>query len=198
MSLWGLIQFFLTVLSDLRIAMAYPWPILRSRHSVVETVPQGWWYTALLPDRRPVFMLHTRPAVAARLRAAPSEWLAALATTRYIARVFPHPVLDIPLRAYEACGAWLEPVHGDGWVACGDAAMSFDPCAAQGIFSALYGGMAAAGAVQAALQGEMAKLFAYEAQCGDIRRAYRQHARLHYAEERRGRETDFWQTAGVG
>jgi hypothetical protein len=96
--------------------------------------------------------------MAARLRAAPDEWLAALATTRYIARVFPHPVLDIPLRAYEACGAWLEPVHGDGWVACGDAAMSFDPCAAQGIFSALYGSMAVAGAVQAALQGEMAAL----------------------------------------
>jgi flavin-dependent dehydrogenase len=166
--------------------------------SLVETVPQGWWYTALLPDRRPVFMLHTRPVVAARLRAAPDEWVAALATTRHIARVFPHPVLETPLRAYEACGARLEPVHGDGWVACGDAALSFDPCAAQGIFSALYGGMAAAGAVQAALQGEMAPLFAYEAQCGDIRRAYRQHARLHYAEERRWRETDFWQAAGVG
>lgn len=164
--------------------------------SLVETTPPGWWYSALLPDRRPVFMLHVRPADAARLTAAPEEWLAALAATRHIARSFPQPTVDLPLRGHEACGAWLQPVYGDGWVACGDAALSFDPCAAQGIFSALFGGMAVAEALRAARSGDMAALPAYAAQCGEIRRVYRQRVRMHYAEEHRWPDAPFWRAIG--
>lgn len=167
------------------------------QRSLVETTPQGWWYAALLPDARPVFMLHTRSATAVRLRTTQEKWHAALAATQHIARAFPHPMVEGPLRAYEACGAWLEPVHGDGWVACGDAALSFDPCAAQGIFSALYGGMAVAAAVQAALEGDLAPLSEYRARCGHIRRIYLQGVRAHYAEERRWPDADFWQTFRV-
>jgi flavin-dependent dehydrogenase len=107
-------------------------------------------------------------------------------------RAFPRPVVEGPLRGYEARGVWLDPVQGDGWIACGDAALSFDPCAAQGIFSALHGGMAAANAVSAALHGDRAPLSAYQAQCGDIRRVYRERVRAHYAQERRWPDADFW------
>jgi flavin-dependent dehydrogenase len=160
--------------------------------SIVETRPEGWWYAALLPDRRPVFMLHTLPATAAHLRATPQEWRAALAETRHIAEAFPNPVLDGPLRGHEACCARLQPVYGDGWIACGDAALSFDPCAAQGIFSALYSGMAASRAIDAALQGDLNVLLRYAADCDDIRHAYRQRVRAHYATERRWPDSDFW------
>jgi flavin-dependent dehydrogenase len=165
--------------------------------SVVETTPGGWWYAALLPNRRPVFMLHTLPATAARLRAAPEKWWAALAGTSHIAEAFPKPVVEGPLYGYQACGARLKPLYGDGWVACGDAALSFDPCAAQGIFSALYGGMAVARAIHAALQGNLKELRGYAAHCEDIRGLYRQRVRAHYAAERRWPESDFWQAAGT-
>jgi len=163
--------------------------------SLVETAPLGWWYAALLPDRRPVFMLHTRPAAAARLRAAPQTWCAALATTRHIAAAFPDPVLDGPLRGYEACGAALHPIHGDGWIACGDAALSFDPCAAQGLFSALYSGMAIGRALPSALHGDLGALCEYAAGCAEIRRVYRQRVRAYYADECRWPEAEFWRTA---
>jgi flavin-dependent dehydrogenase len=166
--------------------------------SLVETTPDGWWYAALLPDRRPVFMLHARPAHAARLRAGPGQWHAALSTARHIGEAFPAPVFDRPLRGHDAGGAWLERVCGDGWTACGDAALSFDPCAAQGIFSALHGGMAAADAVRAALRGDMAPLSAYEAQCADVRGIYHRRVRAHYAAERRWPGSAFWQTACAG
>jgi flavin-dependent dehydrogenase len=85
-------------------------------------------------------------------------------------------------------------VHGDGWIACGDAALSFDPCAAQGLFSALYLGMAAADATHAALRGDRAAVPAYAAQCVDIRAIYRRRVQAQYAEERRWPEADFLRT----
>jgi flavin-dependent dehydrogenase len=156
------------------------------QRSLVETVPQGWWYAALQPDGAPVFMLHTTPSEAGRLLADPAAWQAALAATSHISTAFPDPIFDSPPNGFEACGAWLEPVHGDGWLACGDAALSFDPCAAQGIFSALWGGMVAAKAV---LDGE---LTVYATQLADIRRTYRARVQMHYAQEQRWQDEPFW------
>jgi 2-polyprenyl-6-methoxyphenol hydroxylase-like FAD-dependent oxidoreductase len=177
--------------------IGYGQPDDRARldRSMVETTPDGWWYAALLPDRRPVFMLHTRPRAAVRFLAAPAAWRAALAETRHITAAFPAQVVDGPLRGYEACGAWLEPFWGDGWAACGDAALSFEPCAAQGLLSALYGGMEVGRGITAALRGDMDGLHRYAAQSADIRRIYRYRIRAHCADERRWPESGFWQAA---
>ncbi len=166
-------------------------PVYRLDRTLVETVPEGWWYAARLPDGAPVFMLHTRPADAARLVARPEAWRAALAATRHVAAAFPDAVLDAP-RAHDAGGAQLDPVHGPGWVAVGDAAQSFDPAAAQGIFSALWGGMTVAQAIPAALRGDAAGLRAYAATLTEIRRIYRARSQAHYADERRWPEAPFW------
>jgi flavin-dependent dehydrogenase len=167
-----------------------PHPRFAIEQSLVETTPDGWWYAALLPDRRPVFMLHTRPGS----RVSPDLWRARLAATRHIAQAFPYVRFEDRLRGYDARGGWLAPVHGDGWIACGDAALSFDPSAAQGLFSALYLGMAAADATHAALRGDRAAVSAYAAQCMDVRTIYRRRVQAHYAEERRWPEADFWRT----
>ena len=172
---------------------ARPDPAFTLERSLIESAPHGWWYAALLPGGAPVFMLHTTPAEAGRLLADPGAWAAALARTHHISDGFPAAVFDAPPRGFEACGAWLEPVHGDGWLACGDAALSFDPCAAQGMFSALWGGMAAAKAVLTTRGGDPAGLVAYAAQLADIRGSYRARVRMHYAQERRWPAAAFWQ-----
>lgn len=46
-----------------------------------------------------------------------------------------------------ASGAWLDPVCGEGWIACGDAALAFDPLSSQGLLGALASGVAAARAI---------------------------------------------------
>ncbi|MHC2627334.1 flavin-dependent dehydrogenase [Bradyrhizobium huanghuaihaiense] len=164
----------------------------RMERNLVETTADGWWYAALLPNRGPVFMLHTRPMLIRSGLAYPHVWRSALASTHLIAPAFPNPIVEGPLRAHEACGSWLAPVAGDGWVACGDAALSFDPCAGQGLLSALKGGMAAADAVALALEGDMDQMGAYVAQVAEARRIYRQRVQVHYAQETRWRGTDFW------
>lgn len=168
----------------------------RNERNLIEATPYGWWYAALQPDLRPVFMLHTRPNGAGpngfgRLE----RWQAALAATTLIASAFPEPVID-GLRGYEACGAWLKPVFGDGWIACGDAALSFDPCSGQGLLSALQDGMAAAAAVDAALAGDRSSLSAYAARIDNSRAVYCTQLRAHYAAETRWPQAAFWSTTG--
>lgn len=168
----------------------------RLDRTIVETTPDGWWYAALLPDGVPIFMFHTRPEDAARLVGAPSGWTAALAATRHVAAAFPGATVDGPLRGFDASGSWLEPSWGDGWAACGDAALSFDPAAAQGIFSALHSGIELTPAVDAALRGDTRQLRAYSERLAEIRRIYRSRVRAHYAEERRWPDTPFWRDRG--
>jgi flavin-dependent dehydrogenase len=164
----------------------------RMERNFVETTAEGWWYAALLPHRGPVFILHTRPMQVRSGLAHSHFWRSALATTHLIASAFPDPVIEGPLRGYEACGSWLAPIAGDGWVACGDAALSFDPCSGQGLLSAIKGGMAAADAVVGALGGDTAQIGAYAAQLADARQIYRHRVRAHYAQETRWQGSDFW------
>jgi flavin-dependent dehydrogenase len=164
----------------------------RIERNLIETTAEGWWYAALLPHRGPVFILHTRPVQARSGVARPHIWQSALATTRLIASAFPDPAIEGPLWGYEACGSWLAPIAGDGWVACGDAALSFDPCSGQGLLSAMKGGMSAADAVASALEGDTASMFAYATQIAEARQIYRNRVRAHYAQENRWRGSDFW------
>lgn len=122
--------------------------------TLVEAAPYGWWYLSPLPAGRCLVALHVDAEEAATMRRTPGSWQNRLAATRHIAARlggtrFPHGP-----RATEACGAWLDPCCGPGWVAVGDAALSFDPLSAQGIFTALYTGMRGAEAVAAGLMGQ--------------------------------------------
>jgi|HubBroStandDraft_1064217.scaffolds.fasta_scaffold00980_12 flavin-dependent dehydrogenase len=159
--------------------------------SMIETVQEGWWYAALQPDRTSIFMLHTIPGIVGHPLAHATALATALARTRLIANAFSDPIFDRPLSGCHAGGAWFDPAHSEGWVACVDAALAFDPCAAQGKFSALWRGMAAADAVDAALVGDPAPRAAYANQLREIRRTDRACISAHYAEERRWPETPF-------
>src|SRR5690606_28820491 len=56
-----------------------------STRTLIEAVRDGWWYAAWLPSGGAVAALHVRPDEAARLRADPAAWRAALAGTRHLA-----------------------------------------------------------------------------------------------------------------
>jgi flavin-dependent dehydrogenase len=86
----------------------------------------------------------------------------------------------------------LDSVTGRGWIACGDAAMAFDPLSSQGIFNALYTGMKAGGAVSSAIGGDNSLLAAYGSRLSQIRAAYLQHRSQIYSSERRWPDAPFW------
>ena len=109
-----------------------------------------------------------------------------------LAGLFGSATFEGPLMSFDACGARLDPVCGDGWIACGDAALSFDPVAGQGILQALHSGIGAARAVHAALDGDPAELARYRTRLDQIRRVYVDRRRAAYRDEARWPDAPFW------
>ena len=96
-----------------------------------------------------------------------------------------------------ASGGYLEPAAGPGWIAAGDAAQSYDPCV-QGLFNALYTGLAAAEAADRALLGDAGGLPGYAAELRDFRAAYGHHLVAWYGLERRWPHSPFWRASQFG
>jgi flavin-dependent dehydrogenase len=159
--------------------------------TVVEAVPRGWWYTALLPSGILIAGLHVRPHEALHIAANETGWRLALRETRHVSQIFSELSID-QLRPLDASGGCLDQVAGDRWIACGDAALSFDPLSSQGILSALYGGMKAGLAVATALSGDLSSVASYVSRLKEIRRSCLAHLEQAYKSETRWRSESFW------
>jgi flavin-dependent dehydrogenase len=178
-----LIAFYATGRSD---------PNFRLDRTIIEAVPGGWWYAARLPSGAPVAGFHTDARTAARLRADPGAWFEKLAETRHVARIVSPAQFEAPARAFDARGARLSSVAGQGWIACGDAAICFDPVSGQGIFSALHSGYASGMAVIDALDRCTGKLDAYSSQMNEVWDIYRRRLRAIYRDVGRWPVDGFW------
>jgi flavin-dependent dehydrogenase len=168
----------------------------RLNRTVVEAVPEGWWYAARLPSGAPIAGFHTDAREAARLTADPNAWNRALASTQHLRVMLQDGRFEQALQAVEACGARLAQFSGDGWIACGDAAMCFDPISGQGIFSALHGGMAAGSGVTDALTRDGAIRGDYASRMENVWTIYRARCDAIYRSERRWSAKPFWTMFG--
>ena len=153
---------------------------------LVESASDGWWYSARLPDTSIVAVFHTNATTAANIARSPALWNKLVATTKHTRGVLAGSLNLGALQFAEACGARLSRFGGNNWLATGDAALSFDPLSSQGIFNALYTGMAAAVAVDT---GDVA---AYSDRLQQIRSVYLNKNQMYYAAETRFAEKIFW------
>lgn len=165
----------------------------RDTRTLVESAPDGWWYTARLPDNSRCVVYHTDADNVPSLLQTEGAWETALNQTQHIKPALGDAVLIGKPRATEACGARLNHFYGKNWVAVGDAALSFDPISSQGIFNALYTGLRAGEAVHAALGDNFNLISTYAARLESIRAAYLQRYRMVYRSEQRWSERPFWQ-----
>lgn len=121
---------------------------LADQRTLVESVPEGWWYSAALPGGQVVAALHTQDAESVRSEA---TWFQAMARAPHtLARVGPidwthHRTADAGISRLDAPG-------GPGWIAVGDAVQAFDPLGSQGMLHALYSGRKGA---RALLRGDL-------------------------------------------
>jgi len=160
--------------------------------TLIEAVPNGWWYASRLPSGAPVAGLHVGPDDARRLATDAQAWRAALAGTRHVAERFLPSSFGSLLPPLDAGGSRLDRLTGAGWIACGDAALAFDPVSGQGILAALHGGMMAARAVLGTLAGDCGALTAYGSQMERVRRAYEVQWAEVYRNEQRWPAERFW------
>lgn len=163
--------------------------------SHIEGSEQGWWYSAPLPGRRRVLAFHTDAdlAPARDLRAAP-RLLAAALELPGIGGVLAQSgfCAETEVRVAAAHSAALDAAAGPGWFAAGDAAISFDPISSQGIFNAMYTGLAAAEAIARTLGGDANAYTDYTAELANIKTAYERHLAYSYGQEGRWPQAPFW------
>ena len=163
--------------------------------TVIESCPDGWWYTVLLPSReRVVAFLTDRDLVSRKALLGAGGLMARIAQTRHIREIIRSGgyVMSGRARGVDAAGGRLDLFGGDDWLAVGDAALSFDPLSSQGIFNAVYTGMQAGRALNAALTGDGDGIRRYGVELEAIHRAYRRNLAAFYAHETRWPRHPFW------
>jgi flavin-dependent dehydrogenase len=158
--------------------------------TIIEARPNGWFYAGQLGDGRWAFGFHTSPEEAALLRRDPARWDAILREAPGLTALLGEPRFDPGLVFRDARDGGLASPVGEGWVACGDSALSFDPIAGQGLFNALRSGMAAARYVVAAIAGESGS--GYAAELAQVASVYTERRRALYDAQRRWPDAPFW------
>lgn len=163
--------------------------------SLIEAVQDGWWYSARLPDGRlaTAFMsdadLHDQRWVSSE-----KGWDRLLSQTRYTAgRVRDYGYhLGAKPRMVAAGSSRLDSLWGEGWLAVGDAAMSYDPLSAHGLTLAMVGGRDGAEAIVRYLDGDHSALDTYGSQMNDAYADYAMMRKEYYRAETRWPDSPYW------
>lgn len=163
--------------------------------TLVESAPGGWWYSMLTPSReRLVAFVSDADLVDRACRSSTSGFERAVEGTEQVSRLLRRHgyALHARPRNVDARSGELDRAVGDGWLAVGDAAWSVDPLSSQGMTNALYTGVQAGRAIDAALAGDGSPLAGYEAHLLRVRQAYRANLAEVYAREPRWADHPFW------
>lgn len=164
--------------------------------TLIEAAPDGWWYTSLLPSKQRVVVYHTdADSVSPRDLCTEESYLALVHSTVQIrARLaaYGYKMQTTP-RGTAAHSGRLSDVTGEGWLAVGDAALSFDPLSSQGIMTALYTGLEAGLTLDAQLSGDTDAITRYQRRLAGIYEAYLRNLTTYYSIEERWSGRTFWQ-----
>ncbi|GHG67282.1 tryptophan 7-halogenase [Comamonas sp. JC664] len=165
-----------------------------STHAMVESCEEGWWYSALLPGGRVVVALVGDGDSLRGLRwATPEPWMALLKQApATLARLKPCDFTGDALTAVPVLVGELDRLHGERWLAVGDAACTYDPLSSQGISKALDSALLAAEALEQHLRGAPHALQAY---ASTLHERFQDHQRTrghYYRQEQRWPGAPFW------
>lgn len=175
----GIVRFYHAAQDDLR--------------TLVEAAPDGWWYSAYLPNSRLIVAYMTDADLLPKSHAERrSAWQELLAQTIYTRWRVGEGIGEVRLYTLAANSYRLEHAAGADWIAVGDAALAFDPLSSQGIYNALDSGMRAAQTLHAQWCGERDAQNAYEEWIAARAARYLEQRAAYYARERRWRDRAFW------
>jgi flavin-dependent dehydrogenase len=161
----------------------------------IESVPDGWWYSALVPEGTRIVAFFSDSDLVDRAAClSRSGFLAQLAAARHLQtllREFGYELHGRPQGA-DACTSRLSQFAGPGWLAVGDAALSFDPLSSLGIHTALRTGLMAGQTIARALSGDSLAIPNYMRRLQAIEDKYRRDRAYYYKQERRWVDSPFW------
>lgn len=167
-------------------------PVDEDSRTLIESGPDGWWYTALVPSGQRVVAYLTDADLAPQSLRSKQGFLAQLSRTVHVTaclRAHDYTIEDV--KTVQANSARLESYTGEGWIAVGDAAVSFDPLSSQGILTALFTGLKAAEALNEGFSSRD-PFHSYSERLSLIYNAYLQNRSAFYAQEQRWVTRPFW------
>lgn len=161
--------------------------------TLIESNSVGWWYYAPLPSAVAVCAFFTDCDLLPRdMQQLQLFWRKQLGRTQLIAPQLSAGGELFSFRVFTAATTKLDKVAGDGWIAVGDAAYSYDPLSGQGIYHALQSGIAAARAISELRNTNSGAIASLLAAADSEFQNYRSHQVLHYGGERRWPNSIFW------
>jgi len=164
-------------------------PPIADMRMYIESAPEGWWYSAPMAGGI-VCMLFADSATYRHGRLDPlAEFQPPPLTARRTAGLWVARSRVLKVQSARARSA------GDGWLAVGERAASYDPISGRGIFNALRDGAACAKAALACLDGRPAEAQQYAQRLEREFAAYSAERRRFYARERRWPSQPFWQNS---
>lgn len=162
---------------------------------LIEARPEGWWYSALLPDGCIVAAFLTDPdllpAAGFQTSVAWEKWLDLSVYTKHQIRANGYRLIDNPQVA-PAGSSILDSIHGPDWVACGDAAASYDPLSSHGIATALASAMDSAQAFHDLSCGNPLTVERYVNRVQKSFELYKKLRTEFYGQENRWPDSPFW------
>ncbi len=161
---------------------------------LVETAPDGWWYSAPVPPAGMIVMSMTDSDLAHGASSTLADrWATSLDRT-WATRRRRHGTIAWGPRAFSAQSHRLRRSDADRrWLAVGDAALAVDPVTGNGVVRALRSASAAADAIVTTLDGSSQDaIAATEARCDDECTSYLYERLSYYEAERRWSDAPFW------
>ena len=159
----------------------------------IEAEAKGWWYNATLPNNRLVSMLVTDQANINNLQKNDYKTFDQLLhQTTFIGEKL--NTLELHQKTYHTWPIFsgrLPVVEGFNWMAIGDAASSYDPIAAQGIYKALNDGIMASEKVVAYFNNTPTTL-EYSSYIKERYQNYLKNKQYLYGMEQRWKNHPFW------
>ncbi|RKZ92113.1 MAG: NAD(P)/FAD-dependent oxidoreductase [Candidatus Parabeggiatoa sp. nov. 1] len=174
-------------------------PPLSSNTSVddsilLEACEDGWWYSALLFDGQVVAAYMTDADLLSKSSDKPLDfWRKQVEPTTHIKARLEEFELATQVQVKPAQSQRLAKIVGEGWLAVGDAAISFDPLSSGGITKGLSGGLRAAEAIFSHFNGEADALSLYETEIKQAFEDYLSTRANYYRMEARWPASPFWQ-----
>jgi flavin-dependent dehydrogenase len=163
------------------------------RYTIVEAVDDGWFYSTNLPQGRVAAMYFTDADIySARSKSDRDYWGTQLQKARHTRERLGHSRVPYVPRIVSAVTTCRSEFSGDGWIAVGDAAQSFDPLSSLGIYKALDSANRACNFLENLANGRRSDRDYANWSEGVFRNYQRQRAE-HYRKQRRWPGSIFWE-----
>jgi flavin-dependent dehydrogenase len=163
-----------------------------SNYTLVESIKNGWWYSADIPENKMVVAFMTDADLYKKENCNPEKFFnQSLSKAKFTKQRCPGSFPD-KIRMYAANSYIMTKTHGANWIAIGDAAMAFDPLSSQGIYKAIKSGLSAAEIIHEQFTNNRYALEPYSHTLNATFKKYIQLRKSYYLKEKRWSQSLFW------